>query len=670
VAEERAYFALRMSDHGRPASVVRLDEGRTPIGRSQRENKVVIPDERVSLHHAELVVAGPVVRLRDLMSTNGTWLRHPETNEMSEPRALEPNVAVALSPGDEIRLGGPDGPALTLEFEPIVLERIETPGPLISPEDPPRLSFLMRLLERVDVSGLLEGLAAILFDTFREPQNVFVWGEEGETPLLVARRVSASSSGGQAAARSDTRSLRARGFVLARAPLPFSRTVLQHVRARGETVVFGTRLPVELDVASLHAARILSGFCAPLMDGEGRVVGVFQADGRQAVFVPDRAQLAEVARLGRLAGGIFASALQADEAKRSAQRLERDLESLRRELGERARLQGIVGRHPAIARQMELAARVSALATPVLITGETGTGKDLFARAIHAASPRAQGPFLGVNCAELPPALAESELFGHERGAFTGADRSQPGLFERAQGGTLFLDEVGEASLAVQAMLLRTIERNEVRRIGSREYKTVDVRVIAATNRDLEAEVAKGTFRRDLYFRLNVVPLRLPPLRERREDVPELVEHVLQDLRFRLGRPGLRVSPEALRVLVLDPWPGNVRELENRLLRATVLGDSDELGPDLVRPPGQTGTPVASELDAALELRPLREARDEFIRSHLRRALELTRGNRRDAARLLQVDPSNLARVMRRLGLDATGPVDASSTADEEFEPL
>src|SRR5262249_20253949 len=156
----------------------------------------------------------------------------------------------------------------------------------------------------------------------------------------------------------------------------------------------------------------------------------------------------------------------------------------------------------------------------------TGTGKDLFARAIHAASPRGRGPFLAINCAELPPALAESELFGHERGAFTGADRSQPGLFERAQGGSLFLDEIGEASLSVQAMLLRTIERNEVRRIGSREHKAVDVRVIAATNRDLEAEVARGGFRRDLYFRLNVVPLRLPPLRERREDVPELVEHV------------------------------------------------------------------------------------------------------------------------------------------------
>ncbi|HZU98670.1 MAG TPA: sigma 54-interacting transcriptional regulator [Planctomycetota bacterium] len=637
--DDRAYFTLRVTEEGAPPRTHRLDEGVASVGRSSRDNAVQLLDARVSSHHAEVIVDGSIVRVRDLGSTNGTFVRRLEGGELSAPRRVDPQMPLTLSPGDEVRVGDPEGVTMRLELEPVFLERIAGPLPLSSPSDPPRLQFVERLLARMDISGIVEALVALVLESFPEPEHVLIWGQN-ETPLIQARRVPGGP--GRAGAGST------QSFERARSPLPFSRTVLAHVRATREVVVFGTPLSKELDVASLRASRIVAGFCAPLTNAKDEVVGIVQADGRTVGFVPDRTQLEEVARIARAAGAVIEQAMAAESVRSSAQALERETETLRRELGERRRLQGIVGRHPLIAQQLELAVRVSALSAPVLVLGETGTGKELVARAIHHASPRKDAPFLVVNCAELPASLAESELFGFERGTFTGAERDRPGLFERAHGGTLFLDEIGEASLNLQAMLLRVIERHEVRRIGARDVRPVDVRVIAATNRDLEAEIGKGAFRRDLYFRLAVTPIKLPPLRDRREDIPELVEHILGGLRTRLARPRLRVSPGALEALVLDPWRGNVRELENRLLRAAILAPHDEIEPEHV----STGSePRAQALEQALWIQPLREARDEFTRAHVRRALEVCRGNRKAAAQLLKLDPSNLLRTMRRLGM-------------------
>jgi transcriptional regulator with GAF, ATPase, and Fis domain len=628
VRDERAYFTLRVTEEGAPPRTHRLEDGVSSVGRSSRDNAVQLLDARVSAHHAEVIVDGSIVRVRDLGSTNGTFVRRLEGGELSAPRRVDPQMPLTLSPGDEVKVGDPEGVTMRLELEPVFLERIAGPLPLSSPSDPPRLQFVERLLARMDISGIVEALVALVLESFPEPEHVLIWGSN-ETPLIQARRA-------------------ASGFERARSPLPFSRTVLAHVRATREVVVFGTPLSKELDVASLRASRIVAGFCAPLTNAKDEVVGVVQADGRSVGFVPDRTQLEEVARIARAAGAVIEQAMAAESVRSSAQALERETETLRRELGERHRLQGIVGRHPAIAQQLSLAARVSALSAPVLVLGETGTGKELVARAIHHASPRKDAPFLVVNCAELPASLAESELFGFERGTFTGAERDRAGLFERAHGGSLFLDEIGEASLNLQAMLLRVIERHEVRRIGARDVRPVDVRVIAATNRDLEAEIGRGAFRRDLYFRLAVTPIKLPPLRDRREDIPELVEHILVGLRTRLARPRLRVSPGALEALVLDPWRGNVRELENRLLRAAILAPHDEIEPEHV----STGSePRAQALEQALWIQPLREARDEFTRVHVRRALEACHGNRKAAAQLLKLDPSNLLRTMRRLGM-------------------
>ncbi len=296
---------------------------------------------------------------------------------------------------------------------------------------------------------------------------------------------------------------------------------------------------------------------------------------------------------------------------------------------------------------LELVDRVAPRDVPVLVTGESGTGKELIARRLHRRSPRAAGPFVAVNAAALPESLAESELFGHERGAFTGADRARAGRFEEAGKGTLFLDEVGELPPSLQSKLLRTLEERTVRRLGGSRDVAVDVRLVAATNRDLPAEVDRGAFRRDLYFRLAVVPVALPPLRERTGDVPLLAAHLLGALsgRHAVGRSPL--TPEALEALERHPWPGNVRELRNVLERALLLRAGlpirpEDLGILEARP---------SAASPARESAPLPLDQETRDRGAIVEALRQADGNREAAARLLGVSVRTLYYRLRRFGL-------------------
>jgi DNA-binding NtrC family response regulator len=240
---------------------------------------------------------------------------------------------------------------------------------------------------------------------------------------------------------------------------------------------------------------------------------------------------------------------------------------------------GMIGRGPAMRNVGTMIERVAALDVTVLITGESGTGKELVAHAVHVSSPRKNGPFVKVNCAAIPEPLLESELFGHERGAFTGATHTKIGKFEVASGGTILLDEIGEMPLSLQSKLLRVLAERTIERVGGNQPRPVDIRILTSTNRDLAAMVEEKTFREDLYFRINVVPIHLPPLRERREDLPELIQHFIAEFNGRFGKRIRGVTPQAMALLDRHDWPGNVRELENAIQRAMVMAGGDEIAP-------------------------------------------------------------------------------------------
>jgi DNA-binding NtrC family response regulator len=297
----------------------------------------------------------------------------------------------------------------------------------------------------------------------------------------------------------------------------------------------------------------------------------------------------------------------------------------------------------AVYKQIALACASDA---PVLVTGETGTGKELVARAIHRHGPRSARPFVPVNCGAMPEGLLESELFGHVRGAFTGAVADKRGLFEEARGGTLFLDEIGEMAPPLQVRLLRTLESGEVRPVGSPRATSVDVRVIAATHRDLERAVKEGAFRQDLFYRLHVFAIRIPPLRERREDIPLLVAHFLAGLAAQ-GRGSVSATPAAIAALAAHDWPGNVRELENTLERLAVESrgatmDVADLPPQFRERPASLEAPLFAGLPTL----------EEMEKRYLRHVLAAVKGNRSRAAEALGIDRRTLYRMAERFGID------------------
>jgi len=315
------------------------------------------------------------------------------------------------------------------------------------------------------------------------------------------------------------------------------------------------------------------------------------------------------------------------------------------------RLEGsaeILGNSPAILAARDMIARVAPANATVLITGETGTGKELVARAIHKSSPRAQKPFLPVNCAAFTETLLESELFGHEKGAFTGADRMRPGLFEAAHEGTLFLDEAGEMSPATQAKLLRVLTDGKVLRVGATKPRDVDVRVLVATHRNLEERARQGEFRQDLYYRLAVIPISVPPLRNRAEDIPVLCEHFCREVSRGLKVPVRRISNKALEKLRAYDYPGNIRELRNLIERALILSVGSELGPDDFPLTGSDGKPKVeigpdvSWIDRMPDAVNLRDVLEDVEKSLILRALDASAGVQAEAARRLHLSRSDL----------------------------
>jgi two-component system response regulator PilR (NtrC family) len=339
--------------------------------------------------------------------------------------------------------------------------------------------------------------------------------------------------------------------------------------------------------------------------------------------------------------------------------------TLRDRVAGRARLAAMVGRSRAMQQVFDLIGKIHSTKTSVLITGESGTGKELVARALHTEGTRGTQPFVAVNCGAIPEALMESELFGHKRGAFTGAIADKHGLFQEADGGTLFLDEIGELSLGLQVKLLRALQERKIKPVGDTEEVEVDVRVIAATNRDLEADVASGSFRADLYYRLNVIEVRIPPLRHRREDIPLLADHFLRRFTAEQRRVAT-LTPDAMRKLESLDFPGNVRELENVIERAVALTSGPTIGaadlPDpkssakIVSPTPTELPPDGVDLDSML---------GDFERAWVMRALEQTGGVRKKAAALLGVSFRSLRYRLQKLGIEKADDKDDKDDKDE-----
>jgi two-component system response regulator AtoC len=328
-------------------------------------------------------------------------------------------------------------------------------------------------------------------------------------------------------------------------------------------------------------------------------------------------------------------------------RLRRENAKLRSELQGTFDVHGIVGKSQAMKDVVSMLQRIAPSDVPILIEGESGTGKDLLARAAHAMSTRASGPYVALNMSAIPENLAESELFGHEKGAFTGAEQARAGFFAEAEGGTLFLDEIGLLPPQLQPKLLRVLQDGEFIPVGSRKPRKADVRVIAATNEDLARSVKEGRFREDLWFRLRVVPIRLPPLRERREDIPLLVEHLVAKQALRLGREPRRPDAEATRALLDHPWPGNVRELEHAIERGLLLAQGEaitvaDLPPEIAQPAQDSAAPDEGRY---------RHARDAWEKRFLEDLLREVNGNVARAAEVAGLHRSTLYEKLTRYGL-------------------
>ncbi|WP_434047098.1 MULTISPECIES: sigma 54-interacting transcriptional regulator [Sorangium] len=529
-------------------------------------------------------------------------------------------------------------------------EAAAPPGAAEAPPAPGRAAKLERLLEvfrKLNSSVETADILAMAMDaaidlTAAERGFLLLEQPGGELRVAVARNVDREKVG--------------------RSHLKFSYSIAERAIATQEPVVTVDAQEDERfrEHASVHAMRLRSVIAVPIRSPDG-VLGALYLDNRfrRARFAPEDVdlllafadQVALALRNARLVEDLRRRTTELEAERRRVEELLRgqaaEIDRLQEEvlvrqqaLEHRYDYGAIVGRGPALRAVFATLDRVVDTPVSVLVTGESGTGKELVARAIHFAGPRKSGPFMGINCAALPAALLESELFGHVRGAFTGADRDRTGLVVAARGGTLFLDELGEMPLEVQAKLLRVLQEREVRPVGSAEAVRVDFRLVCATNRDLLAETARGRFREDLYYRVAVVQIRLPPLRDRLEDLPELALHFVRRAAEQLGRPAPQLSREALRRLGQHGWPGNVRELENVITKAVVLCDGRKIGPDDVDlPPPRDGGRGAP-----------RSLRDE--RAALLAALERTGWNALQAAREAGMSRATFYRKLRRLGIE------------------
>lgn len=589
-----------------------LELGEYLIGRDNR-CEVVLPDETVSRVHAKIILEEEEASIYDCGSRNGVIVNGERTLEAK------------LTNGDIIELGTsvlcfelPEDTSIPFKIEESNSTHERIVEPAVRPSDRKALETLFEVSQIITSTLALPELLNKLVDAIL---SVF---DADRGAILLRDEVSGELHPGIAKKKSPQFSADA---------LAVSRTIIKEVLEEGVGVLASDALQDERfdSSASVEAYGIRSAMCVPI-GTRGKILGIIYVDSCASSGLYTEEDL-------RLLGSIASQAAAAIENARLHEELRREILNLRTVLGERST---IIGNSKRMQELLDIVRRASQTDSTVLLRGESGTGKELVARMIHQASPRAEKPFVTVCCAAIPETLLESELFGHEKGAFTGATSLRKGKFELAHGGTVFLDEISEMPLKLQAKLLRALESKEIDRVGSSKSIRVDTRIIASTNRDLETAIRRGEFRQDLYYRLSVIEITLPPLRERKEDIPELTEYFLRMISEDMGRRPPRVSEEAMQVLLSHDWKGNVRELRNAIERAMVLGVEDLLLPSHLPPYLQRRIPQEEDQPEQLS---------EVEKHHIENVLRRTGWNKSKSAEILGISRPRLNRKIRQYNL-------------------
>ncbi len=628
------------------------------IGRADG-NDLVVPDTHVSSEHAKIVFASDKYIVVDQRSTNGTAVIRGENRiqlDDSGPQGRE----LPLEDGDVIELGSQDRVVQitvslrddTDDARVFAMKKIEelVPQATIVEKDDHRLRALYTAQKRIgsaqDLSEVLVAICEASFALVQLATHVTIVLRDDDEEA--ARATSAS---GYVPVMTRVRGQDAPPS----SPIPITRSVFRKVVSERAAVV-AADAPSEVGRSeSLMGAQIRSTLGIPLWKGE-EILGVIQIDNREMTGVLTSNDLEIMAVLAHNASLAVANARLVKRLRAAEERLRKENQFLkgkeqeRRTGGKKDGPPEIIGASAPMRQLLQQLEKVVNTRVTVLIEGETGVGKELVAASVHYRSNRRDRLFVGQNCAAMPETLLESELFGHKKGAFTGAHEDKRGLFEVADGGTLFLDEVTEMPLSLQSKLLRVLQEGEIRAIGATQEKKVNVRIVAATNRNLEKEVAEGRFREDLYYRLKVFPLRVPPLRERREDIPLIAEHFLHRFAGEFGKPSGGFSQQAMELLQSYDWPGNVRELQNEVQRLVIqLDPGGFVTPDML-------SPRVRQVEGMIErVRPtkgtLKEMMDQVERWLLIEALREHSNNKTAAAKALGITREGLHKKLRSFGL-------------------
>ena len=589
-----------------PSTSWTLEKPITSIGQNA-DNDVRLEDNGVADNHAILVFDGTSFALQSLKRSydvlvNGKkrkkhTLRHMDLVEMGGTQLI-------------FRLlEGPSGGASAHELEGLRMEL----------EGFRKLQhFSQRLIEQYELDGLLEQMMDAVIDITRADKGFLILVEGDSWHVRVARNIERGDIQEGSGQISDS-------------------IVSKVAHSRSSLIVSDALHDEEFSGAqSVINLKLNSVMCAPLLD-KGRLLGVLYVGNEHVTNLFGRRHLDLLTIFASQASLILANAILVNELRLDNQTLAQRIEEMR--------YGSIIGSSAGMRRIFDTIEKVAPTSVSVLVLGETGTGKELIANEIHRRSPRAQGPFVTINCGAIPENLLESELFGHVRGAFTGAAATRQGRFQAADGGTIFLDEIGEMPLNLQVKLLRVLQDRTITKVGATQSEAIDIRILAATHVDLEAAVQQGRFREDLYYRLNVVQLRLPPLRDREEDVVLIAKYLIQSIADDLGMAPKELGAEATAALKKYAWPGNIRQLENRLKKALLLANSSILTPE--------------DLDLMPEVlddRPvgLAEAKERFARRYILEALERHGDNRTQTAKELGVDPRTIFRYLEKEEDDAT----------------